>query len=268
MIKTLVKFDNPPVVEVVCGVQFEPLRQWRSHHYGLLWQKFANDFPVVEDKPPLPPGMEIPLGPAATPTLEFMESFLPRVWFHSEDRHKMIQVQNDRFLFNWRKSSDENPYPSFGIVKAEFDQHLAQFKHFLEEARFPALNANQYEVTYVNNIGPDNGYTEFGNDALFADHQRQNTNGRLLGPTESINLRWTYQLPKGWGRLTAHAQTAFLSDKNNQKIIRFDVTARGWPGTGSTAEKEEWFIMAHEWITRGFAEMTTVGVQKSWKRTK
>lgn len=267
MVKTLVKFSNPPVVEVVCGQQFATIREWRSHHYGLFWQTLEGDLPVVEDKPPLPTGFELPLGPASPPKFEYMDSFLPRVWFHSQDRRKMVQVQNDRLLFNWRKSGEDHNYPSFEVVKREFDKYSSKFSDFLKSAGFAPLNTNQYEVTYVNHIGPKNGFAQFGNDELFADHKRHTAKDRLLGPTESINLRWTYAMPKGWGRLTAHAQTAFLPDVNNEKIIRFDVTARGWPGPG-TKEREEWFLMAHEWITRGFTEMTSPDAHKLWQRTK
>ncbi len=262
------KFDTPPVVEVVCGVQFNQLQEWKSHHYGLFWQTVNEAFPVVEDKAPLLMGLELPLGPATPPKLEFLESFLPRVWFHSEDRCQMIQVQNDRFLFNWRKADNETSYPSFEVVKAQFDQHFSKFDNFVTQAGMALLTPNQYEVTYVNNITKDNGFGELGNDALFTDHSRNEVNGRFLGQTESINLRWTYTLPNDWGRLTAHAQTAFMIEQNNEKIIRFDVTARGWPGDASKSAKEAWFALAHEWITRGFAEMTTPAAHKYWKRTQ
>lgn len=33
-------FENPPVVEVVCGIQFEYLSQLITPHFGLLWEMY------------------------------------------------------------------------------------------------------------------------------------------------------------------------------------------------------------------------------------
>ncbi len=40
-------------------------------------------------------------------------------------------------------------------------------------------------------------------------------------------------------------------------------------GTGESADKEairEWFDLAHEWIVRGFTDLTTPEIQKIWER--
>lgn len=43
-----VKFDRPPVVEVVCGILFSTERLFRTAHVGLFWDKVRSEFPRIE----------------------------------------------------------------------------------------------------------------------------------------------------------------------------------------------------------------------------
>lgn len=260
-----IKFGNPPVTEVVCGVQFAELKHWHSQHFGLFWTSLKDTFPLVEEKQPIGPAIEGPLGPAAPPRIEFMSNVLPRVWFQDENKSMLLQIQSDRMLFNWRKTEREKKYPSFDVVIAEFEKYFAQFRNFVAKNNIGDVVAKQYEVTYVNHITRANGLEKFSHDVIFSDHMRNESNTRFLGPTESIDLKWTYELPNSWGRLFAQAQTAFLLE-NNEQIIRFEITARGWPISGEEKARSDWFQLAHDWITRGFADMTRPEAHEIWKR--
>src|SRR5271155_5943414 len=100
-------FENPPVVETVLSVQFEPLRGINTAYLGLLWKEFSAGFPRAEDQPLLPRSVEeFPEGPPARLGLQLQAFEKPpplRMWFVSERGNEMIQVQADRFIKNWRK---------------------------------------------------------------------------------------------------------------------------------------------------------------------
>lgn len=49
----LPEFKSPPVIEVVCGVQFEPLPGFLSVHFGEFWARIRDRYPRTEDRPPL-----------------------------------------------------------------------------------------------------------------------------------------------------------------------------------------------------------------------
>ena len=49
----LPSYKNPPVDEVVCGCQFQPLGRFKLPHLGLFWEKFRREFPTTEHAPPL-----------------------------------------------------------------------------------------------------------------------------------------------------------------------------------------------------------------------
>ncbi len=42
--QSTIKYENPPIDEIVCGVRFDPIKQLQSGHFGILWQKFRPDF--------------------------------------------------------------------------------------------------------------------------------------------------------------------------------------------------------------------------------
>ena len=92
-----IKYENPPIDEIVCGISFDPIKELRSGHFGILWQKFRPDFPKVED--------QIPTGPIPREEFENLDTLpLSRVWFLHRDENEIIQVQRNCFLHNWRKN--------------------------------------------------------------------------------------------------------------------------------------------------------------------
>ena len=40
-------FDNPPVIEVVCGVRFKAINKLLAPHFGLLWKNLKQTTRVV-----------------------------------------------------------------------------------------------------------------------------------------------------------------------------------------------------------------------------
>jgi hypothetical protein len=42
-------FTNPPVTEVVLGVQFNSIERFLAPHVGLFWQRLVPEFPDVEE---------------------------------------------------------------------------------------------------------------------------------------------------------------------------------------------------------------------------
>src|ERR1700675_5095605 len=101
-------FINPPVIETVLSLQFSPLEKFGIPHFGLYWQKIRNEYPRVELHPPLASvteeygpslihqkiGLRIGLGfPIGSPV---------RCWYVDESDNRLLQVQSDHFVYNWR----------------------------------------------------------------------------------------------------------------------------------------------------------------------
>jgi len=48
------EYAKPPVVEVACAVQFDPITDRHAGRLGTLWGEFRDRYPRVEQHPPLP----------------------------------------------------------------------------------------------------------------------------------------------------------------------------------------------------------------------
>jgi uncharacterized protein (TIGR04255 family) len=121
-------FTNPPVTEVVLSIQFAPPPAYREVYAREVWAIFEKSFPIIEEKPQLPPSFEVFGGPEM-PGMKLNFGILSgvvhnRYWFLVPNKTELIQFQQDRFIHNWRKVTD-NEYPRFEAVVANFSDALA-----------------------------------------------------------------------------------------------------------------------------------------------
>ncbi len=265
MARTPVKFENPPVVEVVCGVLFRELQQFRTTHHGLYWRRVADTFPIVEEQPPIQPVIE--RFPGQEASFAISGAFpSPRIWMISADGHRLLQLQRDRFLFNWKREARELPYPSYEVVISEFERWFGDFNAFVSQEVKEQPTALQYELTYVNQIDSE-AIGLVGLDGILVDHIGDKREGRFLPVPDGINWTSTFGLPGNVGRLRMHAIT--VTSESGRRVVRLDLTARGIPSETSDGGRKAWFDLAHEWITHGFADATSPKLQRDvWKRTQ
>jgi uncharacterized protein (TIGR04255 family) len=261
-----VRFKRPPVVEVVCGVQFSVGRPLSSVEPGLYWQTIKDRFPRVEDVPPLTAAFEA-IGPVQEVAVELMQvPPLRRAWFLTNDGSNLIQLQGDRFIFNWKRAGEDSTYPSYDVVIKAFEKHLAGFEQFVEGQIGGKPVYRQFELTYVNHIDKSNGLDRVGEGNVLIDHTRVADTSRFLKDAEGYNLVTTYLLPNSFGRLRITAQTA-LREPGGERLVRLDMSARGISGDTSSKGMRAWFDVAHDWITFGFADITSPILQKDfWER--
>lgn len=110
---------DPPIVEVVCGFVFEPVPGLDPVAVGLFWDSLRAEYPTKQLHPAvgMPPGLAIGLGPI-------------RTWLVNGDGEQLLQIQQDRFYFNWRKGSAGYPhfhsYERPGVLR----RCLSEFERF------------------------------------------------------------------------------------------------------------------------------------------
>ncbi len=69
------------------------------------------------------------------------------MWFLNGNGTRLVQIQRDRFAFNWRKTDADEKYPRYNQVRSGFSQNLEVFTQFLEEEGFEGLQPNQVQLT-------------------------------------------------------------------------------------------------------------------------
>jgi len=265
--KSLIDYQRPPIVEVVCGVLFDPITSLLVPHFGLLWEKYKSEYPNCHEVAPLAPVVEVFEGKPKV-QIEIGEvPPLPRIWFVSEKENALIQVQRDRFLHNWRKIRPDDEYPRYSGVIKEFRESLSLFEIFLEQYRLGGLIPTQYEMTYVNHIPHGEGWEKIEEiGKVFPDFAFRVSNGRFLPLPEGINWRTSFLLPDQSGRLHVTIRRGAQRDKDLPMLL-LDLTVRGIGQFKSRERMWEWFDIAHQWIVFGFADLTGKEVQKEiWKR--
>ena len=130
----------------------------------------------------------------------------------------MLQIQSDRFGFNWRQATSSS-YPRFENNIKKFKTEFEQFAAFCEDYELGVPQSEFCEVVYVNHI-PLNENENFGE--LFT---RVFDGVKFDEPSftpEMISLRRTYVIGDQKGRLYAEAE---IPSPQSNKII-FKLTSR------------------------------------------
>jgi len=261
----LPEYDNPPVTEVVCGILFKPLEQFLIPYIGLLWNEFREDYPICREEPPLFPIIEKPGG--TQPSEQQINAIMtqPRIWFIQNDQTGLIQIQRDRFLYNWRKTKNTDEYPRYANVSEKFRDYLKKFYHFLKEHNVQDIVPLQYEMTYVNQVCE--GWATFEDiGKIFPDFTYRSEAPRFISSVEDFNWRTSFLLPYNNGRLHVIIQNV-STPGDNLKVLILELTVRGMAHDDSMESMSAWFDMAHEVIVRSFADLTSDEIQRIiWRR--
>lgn len=264
------KFDRPPVVETVLGVQFAPIDGWEVPHFGLFWSELRGDYPKTQMVPALPPMIENfdREHTYAAPSLQFevIKGQPPvRAWFGDDASGKLLQIQSDRLLHNWRKSRPDSPYPGYEKTREWFVSAWEQFLGFLKRNEMQAPEVQQCEITYINHIERGEGWNSLADLSRVTPFLTGKGSSGFLGMPEVSVFTARYLMPDQRGRLHLSLQPA-LRNADQKEILQLQLTARGMPRSGNAQDLMAWMDLGHEWIVKGFADASTPEMHNIWGR--
>ncbi len=254
--KPLPKYKKPPVVEVAISVYFKPIPDLKTAHFGRFWNLVSADYPKTEDRPPL-------IDPQVVELSQFLP--LPRVFLISENETYLIQLQNNFFAHNWRKVRDSDQYPSFEHAKGLFQQKWGVFQTFLRDTRLAEPELTRYEVTYVNHfVEPPGAFPLAIEDYSPLISLRAAAPEHFLPPPRKLLADLQFDILGEQGKIrVTFKQGARTTD--NKEVMQVDLIARK-AAKADGSDMEEWLEVAHEWIVRGFTDLTTPGAHDKWER--
>lgn len=266
--RRLPKFRRPPLIEVVHGVQFNPLPITVAHP-GLFFLRVRDQYPVAQSVPPLPPiqnftvpqAFQLQFGPAVE---------LPRAWFVSSDDAMLVQLQPDRLLLNWRRGANNAEYPHFEQVTQEFQRIYGELEIFVREQGLGQITPNHAEMAYINHLHaplteeamPDPAtILTLWSGKMGDDCQRRLSNLAFSGtfPMQGAEAGVRGRLSLAVSTLTAPARP--------ERMLQLELTARG-PIGGELKDVLEFHQLAHEEIVCCFAAITTKQAQEEWERVQ
>lgn len=261
----LPSFENPPLDEMVIGVQFPTLKKLTTAHLGRFWNRIHDKYPQAQDAFPLARQLENQ-DPQFEQPFQFIKAAVPapRCWFLSSDGTQLLQVQNDRVLRNWRRVTGTERYPRYQALLDAFFADLDRFVDYVKTEKLGEITVDQCDLTYINQIDREAGWASFADLNHLFTCLKPAPAGVLQNP-ETLAWNATYKLPTDRGRLyVTIAPTIRARDFKMTVTVQF--VARGAPAANSGEALSQWFDMAHEWIARAFDELTGPELHALWKK--
>lgn len=264
----------PPVVEVAVMVQFDaPVL--RLPQIVRWWSQVQDEFPGFEQAPPIPPATEsFGISKTPQPLVQFQlldTPPVPRVFIKKATDTELIQIQQDRFGYSWRKLKSDDDYPRYMAIRSSFMKQLASFDKLLAREHLEAMNPTLCEVTYVNHIlgsGVCHGHNELYK-VIPSVTPRLSDNFLPLPEDMQFSARYVISTSKTHplGRLYVNVEPRFLT-ADMTPIFLMRLTARGAPEGPSHAAILKTLDLGHEWIVRAFTTLTSPEMHKVWRRKR
>jgi uncharacterized protein (TIGR04255 family) len=254
-------FTNPPLDEVVLGIQFSPVTSYSSVHARDIWELFKDEYPIVQEQPLLNPQFETFGGGNIQPNIQFQIGISPvgsRLWFISDDDSHLLQFQRDRFLTNWRKRPKTNPYPRYEVIAERFEKSLGALERNFAENFSCSMDRYQAELIYISIIPVES----------FADAARWFSlwNDGILN-IEGMNASFSEVIKdesaRPHARLFHEIQSVFSVD-GKHKAFKLTLTFRGKPAGNDVGSAMEFLWKGREAIVLRFAQITTDQAHQMW----
>lgn len=257
-------FQNPPLNEVVIGVQFNAVRGYQQIFAKDVWELFRSEFPRVQELPALAPTFET-FGLPQRQQINF--GFMTgaqhdRFWFLTKNEEELIQFQNDRLLHNWRKVGDRtNDYPRFERMIERFSSEISRLSEYMHSRWAETPQINQCEISYVNHL-PRDGDSGDENEHWL----RFLTFGSRVPEDYNVAFREVIYSKDGKpsARLICDVNSAI--DDKGRKIVILTLTVRGAPKHPTVESALEFLKNGREIVVRAFADLTTESAHKAWER--
>jgi uncharacterized protein (TIGR04255 family) len=264
----LPKFDKPPVTEMVVGVEFADLSGLIIPHFGLFWALIQDKYPNCAVKEPAPSRIEIFEGQNKQEIKFNIPIIGPppvRCWYSDIQMTWLLQLQQDRFIQNWRKTASDQTYSHYAHVRRRFEKEFQRFQEFIKKQQLGALQIRQCEVSYVNQIELEKEPGVPLELAEISPYLSAQKRGDFLPAPDGITLNTSYVIPEYRGRLYIGAQTVFRHF-DAKEILHVTVSAKVIPISQDYSEVLNALDLGHEWAVRGFTEFTSDKMHRLWER--
>jgi uncharacterized protein (TIGR04255 family) len=269
---SLPEFEHPPVVEVAASIQFGAIGGFDTARLGTLWLRFRDKYPKAEQHPALPRAVE---SFAAPRTLQYGFSVAaslptPRLWFLNENGTRLIQVQSDRLIVNWRQLDTGAAYPRYPVLRDELIAASEIVDRFLSDEKLDKLSIDQAELTYVNHFDASKPGSVRTPLSEFLRFWKEPRGDFLSDNPEEASVRTQYVMKVGdspMGRLFIELESAYRA-KDNAPIYVLNLAARGAPADPTLGGALSFLDQAHRWIVQSFADVTTPGMHAKWGRKR
>jgi uncharacterized protein (TIGR04255 family) len=253
------EFSNPPVAETSLGFYFQKIDGWNVLHHGALWERFRSKYPDYEFLP-----LVIDVQPQGQPGLTLNLSSPPlRVGFVDKTKTQLVQMQDNFFLHNWRKTSHVLEYQRYETVKAQLREDWNILQSYLQDSSLKQPAVARCQMDYFNHLVRGVDWQDFadlpGIFTVWRGVQQSTASGELQ--TVSFNL--SYRLASG--TVNVAVQPAIRTN-DGKEIIQFTLSSSV---ASSKAEGEGLFASldeCHANAALAFLDFTTDRAREKWRQ--
>lgn len=257
-----VDFGKPPIVEVAMSIQFEPLKTFHIGMLGVVWDAFRKEYPDCRFNGRVDYIIE-KFGVSPQPKragFKFLDKpEIPRMMLSTEDGQYLIQVQEDRFILNWRKVSADCTYPRHELIKNRLFDAFEKFKVTILGLGEGKPIPNQFEITNVNLIRSNgDNITDLFEDVLTNQYFNRQEEG-----VEGLSVSLRHVLKDG-GEPVGRLYTTIDSDSApeiDEGVVTLKFTARMHP---TASEPKNDFLFLRNKINESFVSVTSSQLQREW----
>jgi len=250
-------------------VHFPPPPGYTIPAAGSIYSVFKEEFPRIEQHQPIQSLFEqIGLRSSQTvPQIQFStQPEIPRLWFLNVSGNKLIQVQSNRFVSNWRKAAEDHLYPRYDeTIRPSFISDFTRFVSFIEKEGIGSPRVNQCEMVYVNYIDSDGDFSSVSKIFPFFSGGVPSPANE---PIETLKLNTSHTLMDDQtflGRLHIQIQSAFKSS-SQKPVYELRLTVRGAPLAEGIGGIISFMDMARDKIVSTFDHATSESMHALWKK--
>jgi len=242
------KLDSPPVVELVLGFHLKNDVLSQQHIFN-IYEKLKEDFPTIEERQPL---LDNPIRRPGETVISVGQSYNSRKLFINSEDNKLVQLQSNKFFFNWRKGKNQSDYPDFAGIMSDFNQTLARIEEVVEISS----HVDTYETTYFDHIVQ----SEFQTDSFnpFPALNLIKMDRDLTG----LNLELFFHEEAVPGDILLRVQSA-IRNSDSEKILNMETKCLG---KDSKLDYKGWFDRSHEELVNLFGSLLQPKALEVWKQ--
>lgn len=218
-----------------------------GEYYDCIKERYAShqDVAPIAKPTPIPEQFELPV--------------LPRVWFPNGSR--LIQLQLDRFNYNWRHGVDtsEEKYPGFDVLFREFQAEWDVFHTFTKGAFKIPPALVELSLTYVNYIHAVDSLQS----PIFIF--RENEWRKELPEPEFWASQFRFVFSEENLKLVVSARPA-IQLNTQQPATAFEITLQtlGCPNFDDQDGIFSWFVSAHDKVHFAFRKLVRDEWRAAW----
>lgn len=260
---SLPEYARPPVVEVALAVEFGHDLAFRALHTREIADAWVDVVPIVLERPHLPRMTVEDDGFGMLEQLLDAEEWPPRLWMQNDTGEHVVQVQHNRLVVNWRKGDlNKGTYPRYKRVRPRLVEAWERLEGVCDDLKIGRPSPYLCEMQYLNRMRDEQGWRSPEDTAKLIAPWHGLGDSQFWPSSHMSSFGLHCHFPderEGWLSVDGWAD----SDE-----LELQLTARGRALAEDLPSALGFFDVAHEWIVRGFTEVTTETAHKIWDRAR